>query len=218
MIAAHSRRADYELKSKFVFAKSHGCSENSPNYRRQFSPSRNSKKERERENKWHEVFYALQREGHTPDSAARIATSRYGPHSDKERTVADHARTYEHRYASQLSEEEIAERDKKAAAAKTRIKKLESKPSLTEEEEYELALQYDELNVNRIRPEARHLYGSTSKRFEPEYDFDNKIYRVKDNKEKTLLSASDLGLLGEGKSAFSRGDAEEIAETLNEGE
>jgi hypothetical protein len=56
--------------------------------------------ERTRENDWHKLFYALQRQGHTPDSAAAIATAKYGAHSDVERTAADHRATYQHLFHS----------------------------------------------------------------------------------------------------------------------
>jgi predicted transposase YbfD/YdcC len=52
--------------------------------------------ERERENKWHEQFYALQRKGLPSNLAGAIATKNYGKHSDKMRTEADHKRTYQH--------------------------------------------------------------------------------------------------------------------------
>jgi Zn finger protein HypA/HybF involved in hydrogenase expression len=66
--------------------------------------------ERERQNKWHEVFYALQREGHSSESAAKIATSKYGHHSDTERTREDHKRTYEH-LRRKAKRDELSERE-----------------------------------------------------------------------------------------------------------
>ena len=49
------------------------------------------------ENRWHTVFYALQREGFIPSRAAAVATTRLGySHSDKGRTPAMHRRSYEH--------------------------------------------------------------------------------------------------------------------------
>ncbi|HPI18751.1 MAG TPA: NUDIX domain-containing protein [Candidatus Kapabacteria bacterium] len=67
--------------------------------------------ERERENRWHEMFYALQREGHSSESAAKIATSKYGSHSDKKRTKEDHMRTYKHLHQTTEEIQKAMEQD-----------------------------------------------------------------------------------------------------------
>jgi hypothetical protein len=121
-------------------------------------------------------------------------------------------------FKTQLSPQEIEERHKKSAELKARIKELElkeQKKRLTEEEEFELSMAYDDLNANRVRPYSEHLYGHTDTRFQLEYDFENKIYRIRDNKARNLMSADDLQELGEGKSAFDKDEAEEIAGLLN---
>jgi hypothetical protein len=52
--------------------------------------------ERERENAWHSQFYGLQRKGLPVNLAAAISTKKFGPHSDKMRTPADHNKSYSH--------------------------------------------------------------------------------------------------------------------------
>jgi len=148
MIAAHSRRADYELKSKFVFAKSHGCSENSPNYRRHLVSTKHIVADKEGNlHELNEEEYEHYLKTEHPDLYKRFGPGLFNGKSAKEEAEVE--------FKTQLSKQEIKARDMLADAAKARIKQLESKPKLSEEEEYDLAIAYDELNANRIRPEAR---------------------------------------------------------------
>jgi hypothetical protein len=69
--------------------------------------------ESKREQKWHEVFYALQREGYSPTRAAKIATSRYGGHSDRARTELQHKEAYTHLFRSSRPQSRTSRSGKK---------------------------------------------------------------------------------------------------------